>query len=501
MIILRIDNFLSEVIGDSPEDIAHLEALREFFSVKDPDYYQKQKAAAGKYKVEERVYFYTSSRKLRTGLLPALIVFLNSRDLKIGYIEDLRVGMPTARAIGDRTYTYGHTMAEHQVRCVNSYERFLVFPTTTGGTIVPFYRGIIDAVVNSGKTLMMMGAIDFFDYGARQVKALVLVTKGLLANQHFQDFSKFFPTAIYGKGRIIPKDTCVIVSTTQAILAALKAGNDLPEHNMLLIDECHEVASATYTEILNKSNAPVRLGFSGTPYDNSHPLSKFMTIGNISDTIQKVEYTELREKGVSRKLKTYIYSYSPKLDPLTGLSPQGYDQQMRDYIFNGVDRMNIILKLVAYYMEHDAKILITFDRLAHGMFMYEQVKTVVKEDRVVFTHGKDRSSIKKIESYTKDGYKNILIVSSIARQGLNMPIDVILNAQGGKSVKEAQQWAGRGVRLREGTDDIILIDFMDQSKHLFKHSVARIEAYKDEGYPVELMYSTSPKSKYKPVIL
>jgi superfamily II DNA or RNA helicase len=82
-----------------------------------------------------------------------------------------------------------------------------------------------------------------------------------------------------------------------------------------------------------------------------------------------------------------------------------------------------------------------------------------------------------------------------------MPIDVILNAQGGKSVKEAQQWAGRGVRLREGTDDIILIDFMDQSKHLFKHSVARIEAYKDEGYPVELMYSTSPKSKYKPVIL
>jgi superfamily II DNA or RNA helicase len=63
-----------------------------------------------------------------------------------------------------------------------------------------------------------------------------------------------------------------------------------------------------------------------------------------------------------------------------------------------------------------------------------------------------------------------------------------VNAAGGKSVIKALQRLGRGMRVAEGKSGIAWTDFSDIGHPwLEKHSKARVNAYKTEGYEVSFV--------------
>jgi superfamily II DNA or RNA helicase len=82
----------------------------------------------------------------------------------------------------------------------------------------------------------------------------------------------------------------------------------------------------------------------------------------------------------------------------------------------------------------------------------------------------------------------ILLCTPIFGEGVNMPdVGVIILAGGGKSHIQLLQRIGRGMRTAEGKEEVIIIDFIDDTnKFLFKHSEVRYSLYKQEGFKVSM---------------
>jgi len=93
----------------------------------------------------------------------------------------------------------------------------------------------------------------------------------------------------------------------------------------------------------------------------------------------------------------------------------------------------------------------------------------------------------------QDGLVNILITSVILDQGIDIPnIDVLILAGGGASKIKSLQRIGRGLRINEGKENLLVIDFADRThRYLAKHSYERLNSYSgEECFSIDLMDGT-----------
>jgi superfamily II DNA or RNA helicase len=87
-----------------------------------------------------------------------------------------------------------------------------------------------------------------------------------------------------------------------------------------------------------------------------------------------------------------------------------------------------------------------------------------------------------------DKYHNFALSSgvfchnSILDEGVDVPnIDVLILAGGGKSSINTLQRVGRGLRKGGNIDKLYVVDTLDfQQYHLLKHSLQRLDDYKNE---------------------
>ena len=103
--------------------------------------------------------------------------------------------------------------------------------------------------------------------------------------------------------------------------------------------------------------------------------------------------------------------------------------------------------------------------------------------KVYFVKGEveveERDKIKKIMETNSDVI--CIAMSSIFSTGINIKnIHMIMFASGGKSFIRTIQSIGRGLRLHESKNKLIIIDLADKLKYGTRHSDKRKEIYKSE---------------------
>ncbi len=90
-----------------------------------------------------------------------------------------------------------------------------------------------------------------------------------------------------------------------------------------------------------------------------------------------------------------------------------------------------------------------------------------------------RDEIKKI----METNNNVVCIamSSIFSTGINIKnIHMIIFASGGKSFVRTIQSIGRGLRLHDNKDKLVIIDIVDNLKYGIRHAEKRQEIYKQE---------------------
>lgn len=253
------------------------------------------------------------------------------------------------------------------------------------------------------------------------------------------------------------------------------------EVDVVISDECHRSGSNTWQKLLKVTNASYRLGLSGSPLKGDEVRDR-MLIGLTGGIIQGVGVKELADAG-------YAVLPEVRIIDASNVFKEKFSSKMKypvvsKEVFGSNDLWGLCYKVVQW---HDKKGLIFFtERVDVCLGLYDYFKSRGVNVAVSYggIQGEERLSI-------LDDFKNkkidVLIVTTILDEGVDVSsISGVVFMSSGKSIVRILQRVGRGVRVEEGKEKVIVYDFAINAPYLKKHLLVRYDIYSKEKFDVGL---------------
>ena len=289
-----------------------------------------------------------------------------------------------------------------------------------GGTLRPYQQaallaaekrsfGVLEAGTGSGKTVMALAIIA----ERRQPTLIVVHTKELLYQwkERVQDFLGQTP-GLVGDGRFdVQPITVGIVNTARKRVDEL-----VPRFGHLVVDECHRVPAALFTDIVSNFPGHYLLGLSATAFRSDEGLTKLINF-YMGDQFHKVDQKELEEAGaivkpeLIRRKTTFEYHYQGDYQPLIAALIE--DATRNKQIVDDVAR--------EARKKHSGIQLLVSDRVSHCQafeqeLMLQNVTVVLLTGQ---TSAENRASIVKA---VQDGEVQVLVATlQLIGEGFDCP--------------------------------------------------------------------------------
>lgn len=168
-------------------------------------------------------------------------------------------------------------------------------------------RGLIEIPTAGGKSFILANFCwNLHKQYDRNLKYLLLVPNKQLVNQMYSDFIDYgydvskltrFTAGLKGKDKYDP-NAQIIIANRQYVF---KNEALLPKIDVLICDEAHQCLAEATMSFIEKLNAPVKIGCSGTlPRDK---FNKWKILGMFSKIVYTEEITDLQKRGFISKLR------------------------------------------------------------------------------------------------------------------------------------------------------------------------------------------------------
>ncbi|NPE28504.1 DEAD/DEAH box helicase, partial [Methanococcoides sp. SA1] len=222
--------------------------------------------------------------------------------------------------------------------------------------------GVLEAGTGSGKTIMALAVIV-----ARQQPTLIVVhTKELLYQwrERIEEFLGVTPGLI-GDGRF-----SIAPLTVAIVNSARKRVDDLaPCFGQLIVDECHRVPAALFTDVVNRFDCWYQLGLSATAFRSDEGMTRLI-YWFMGDRIHQVKQEALTVSGavvrpeLIPRMTSFSYGYRGDYQPLIKalVRHQGRNRLILDDIICEAGR------------EESGILLVVSDRVSHCELFVEQLE-------------------------------------------------------------------------------------------------------------------------------
>lgn len=447
----------------------HFDLIRENFSVENP----AAKFNRHRSFIAKRLYAITPTGLMDIGLIDEIKQFLIKRNLDDDVqLTDTALKMYAPCRSFDITQSLKHTLRDYQLETV---ER-----------CVDRGRGVAVLGTGAGKTLIIATLIENFfinSISKDTFKCLIIVPDLGLVNQTYADFMEYGVSFKLTRwtGSIKPDLTANVFIANTAILQSKFQDNEWLEHvDLLIVDETHKAGAGTQlSKMIHQINTPHKFGFTGTlPEDK---LSKWTIIGKLGAVLYEKSSHELRVESfltnVHVKMLNITYTDPPTKPLTTDLPAEAYQQEL-DYIKHNTYRNKLIQTVCNNFNNN---VLVLVNHIDHGETLELLLQTTNKQ--VFFIRG-------EVEVEDRDRVKNLMeinnniiciAISSIFSTGVNIKnIHMIVFAAGGKSFIRTVQSIGRGLRLHDSKDKLIIVDVADDLNYGRKHADKRKQIYNRE---------------------
>lgn len=346
-------------------------------------------------------------------------------------------------------------------------------------------RRVFLACTSCGKSFIISNIIK-----EKGVKTLIIVPQISLSIQLKRDIEEALGITVgVINGNIINKNFPIIVATPQSVL---NYPDVLEEAQMLICDECHTVPSDTIYKVCCKcKNAYYRYALSGSCWRDDGTdllLTSAFTVRNPQDSIMA---SELIRKGILTPVQITYFKC-----PEIYIDSHNYENIYQTNIINNEQRNNKVITLAKEHFYKNDAILILFKNIQHGHILYQKALQQIENKEFIYIYKNQKYKFHTIElvdgntdiyireaifQAIKDGLIKIMIASSVADMGLNIPIlSVLILAGGGKSSTSAFQRVGRVIRSYKNKKQAYVYDFFDMNNTLYQHSQIRYELMKLE---------------------
>ncbi|AGS81045.1 DNA helicase [Caulobacter phage Cr30] len=421
--------------------------------------------------------FRLKDHTIRAGLIHEVLKFAKNRDYSIsqdgsfGYTEfSVKEAEDFIKTLNiPEKYTPRDYQIKAFVTCIREGRSIQLAPTSSGKSLLQYLicRYYID--VMGSKCLVIVPTIalvaqmsgDFRDYGYKE--RIHQITSGVAKSAEVD----------------------ITISTYHSLVKQDKYYFD--QYQLVMVDEVHLGEAKSITSTMDKClEAPNRFGLTGTLTDSK---TSEMALTGMFGKIHKVITTaELMDQGFVADLKIKCLVLEHPEESRKALHKKTYQDEIK-FLINSPSRNKFIVNLG---LSLQGNSLILFRINDHGKYLYEQLKSSVKEGRNVYfvnggTEKEDREYIRKIIEEEDDaiivGSKGTMSTGSNTKKLHNL-----ISAHPNKGKIINLQSIGRALRLASGKTSSTFFDIADDlswkgsKNHTLNHLIERIKIYIEEKF-------------------
>jgi superfamily II DNA or RNA helicase len=338
--------------------------------------------------------------------------------------------------------------------------------------------GIISLQTGGGKTVCAL-----YIASVLRVPTIVLVHNTFLRDQWTDRIRSFLPRARIGsvQGDVLDiQDKDVVVAMLQSVSQKDYPPQTFARFGFLIVDECHHIASESFSQAIPKLTCQHTLGLSATP----ERKDKLMHV--INWFLGPILYTSNTQDKVDAKVRVEVYEFEPP------------DHDYNDIIYNsaGVMFTSLMINKVVDYgprnrmlseilqdqaEDPDRQILVLSDRVDHTKTLFDLLPPEVQAQACIL--GRDVKADQRAEWCAS---KKILIATySMCKEGFDVAtLNTLVMATPRPDI---DQIVGRILRTEKSTRKIhpLIVDVVDPAfRRQFQQ---RNMLYRQRSYEVQKM--------------
>lgn len=252
----------------------------------------------------------------------------------------------------------------------------------------------------------------------------------------------------------------------------IEAGKELPDYGILLVDECHHVGSSMYDRVFDalsagKPGGSFALGLTATPWrPDETDLTQYF--GEPRVTIDMV--TGLN-KGFLANVDYRMYTDNINWDALQNVQGHSFSPKQinRTLFINQWDDSVVYTLRDAWSEQPNPRAIVFYGTIEHALIMRDKINTLGFCKAEAIYSGNAGNEYEPLSQYKRnrilsdfsDGTVNVVCVVDIFNEGIDVPdVNILVFQRVTHSRRIFIQQLGRGLRISEGKDKVIVLDFV-----------------------------------------
>lgn len=235
------------------------------------------------------------------------------------YYEPVPTGLRFPRGFANQAILLCREYMQETPRIVEERRLLAEVDYCFGGSLRPYQEravaevsgrsfGVLEAGTGSGKTVMALAII-----AARRQPTLIIVHTKELLYQWQQRIGEFLglSAGLVGDGRLDVQPVTVAIVNS----ARRQVGELVPLFGHLIVDECHRVPAALFTDVVSRFDCHYLLGLSATAFRSDEGTTRLISIF-MGDCLHQVNQAQLQATGaivkpeLVRRKTSFAHPYS-----------------------------------------------------------------------------------------------------------------------------------------------------------------------------------------------
>ena len=337
--------------------------------------------------------------------------------------------------------------------------------------------GIISLQTGGGKTVCAL-----FIASKLRVPTIILVHNTFLRDQWIDRIRSFLPKARIGciqGDKIDIKEKDIVVAMLQSISLKDYSTEVFENFGLLIVDECHHIASESFSQAIPKLTCQYMLGLSATP----ERKDKLMHVINwfLGPILYKSDTSDKKDENV----KVEVYEFEPDNEEFNTIiyNSQGvmFTSLMINKLVEFQERNKFLVEILLDIIENKRQILLLSDRVDHLKTLFELFPPEIQEQACIL--GREvKSEQRTIWCSTK---KVLLATYQMCKEGFDVAtLNTLIIATPRPDV---DQIVGRILRTEKvgRSVDPLIIDIVDSTFR--RQFQSRLSLYNSRNYKVEKM--------------
>jgi len=286
-----------------------------------------------------------------------------------------------------------------------------------------------------------------------------------LEQSSWSQLAKQHSTHLWCDGELPSYSGGVVFATWQSLLAARNRGEDLARrYGLVIVDEAHHAPSQSYRLVIDDIQPNMLVGLTATPWrgDDQNIEEIF------GEPVFTMDIVEGMQAGYLADVDYRMLTDGINWDAIAAQSTSGLTVKDLNQYLILPDRDNAMVKLVVEKMDSiDSPRALVFCRsIEHAKRLKPLFTTYGK--RAALLHGK----LSRVEKFTnlssfRKGDIDLLISVEMLNEGIDVPeVNIVSFMRVTHSRRIFIQQLGRGLRLSDNKDKVLVLDFVADIRRL-----------------------------------